>query len=126
MDNITLFDGYSIEDLYKQVVTNTRQNRKSLKTTIEKLALYIKNIVDVQMISPEISGYMNILVKNDQMLVKLATVAAKLNSINNKYYKAEDDNGLTEQDKRVAMDLASKQMASILDELRNQHKVKVI
>lgn len=122
MDNITLFEGYSMEDLYKQVVSNTRQNRNSLKATIDKLAQYIKNILDVQMISPQISSYMNILVKNDQMLVKLATVAAKLNAISTKYYRNQDDNDLTEEDKRIAMDLASKQMVSILDELRSQHK----
>lgn len=122
MNNAELFEGYTMQDLYKQVVTNTRQNRKQLQGTIATLVAFIKNIVDVQMLSPQIASYMNIIVKNDQMLIKIAAVAAKLNAASSKCVKDEVDD-LSEGDKKELMVQASKQMVSILDQLRSQNNV---
>ena len=115
--DIKLYDDYTMQDLYKQVIQNTRTTRKDIKSTIDKLISYMKTLVDVQVLSPQIANYMNIIVKNEQMMVKIAAVAAKVNYV---AYKANGQDGiqLSPQQKSKMMKQASAEATSILYELR--------
>lgn len=118
MANNELFDGYSMQDLYKQVVNNSRENRQELKTTVQKLSSLVKNIADVQILSPQISGYMNILIKNDELLVKIAAVASKLNAFTSRLQDGGPQE-LTDAQKAMVISSAKQQMKSILEQLRD-------
>jgi len=49
----------------------------ALKDIIKDISERVKDTVDLQILSPEISDYMNTLVKNDEILLKLANIVAK-------------------------------------------------
>ena len=115
--DIKLYDDYTMQDLYKQVIFNTRNTRQDIQKTITKLLQHMKTLVDVQLLSPQIANYMNIIVKNEQMMIKIAAIAAKVN------YVAYKNNGqqsgqLTAQQKNKMMKQASAEATSILYELR--------
>lgn len=95
----TLFQGFQLQDLYKQIVENSRQTRKELKITIQQLSQRIQSITDVQILSPEIKDYMNILVKNDQILVKLAGFLTKTVVKNINVQQQEQMEQLTQEQK---------------------------
>ncbi len=77
MKDKEIFENFKIQDLFKQIINNSRETRNKLKDIIQNLANNIKDTVDLQILSPEISDYMNILVKNDEILIKLANIVAK-------------------------------------------------
>ena len=116
--DLKLYGDYTMQDLYKQVIQNTRKTRKDLKSTIDTLVSHMKTLVDVQVLSPQIANYMNIIVKNEQLMIKIATVAAKVNYV---AYKNSGQQGveLSQQQKQKMMKQASTQATSILYELRN-------
>ena len=120
--NIKLFEGYTMQDLYKEVVTNSRQLRLQMKTSIKKLTTLMKTVVDAQIMGAEIANLLNIMVKNDEMLIKLASIVAKLNGVNFKMMNITQNTQLSDRQKKMALDQAKNDMNSILVELRSQYK----
>lgn len=93
-----IFENYKVQDLFKEIVTNARETRNQLKDIIGDISERIKDTVDIQILSPEISDYMNTLVKNDEILLKLANIVAKLES--NKFNEQSGQLTLTPQQKQ--------------------------
>lgn len=59
--------------------------------------------VDVQIMGGEITNFLNVLVKNDELLIKLASVVAKLNGVNFRMMSISDDGQLSDTDKKLAL-----------------------
>lgn len=122
--NITLYQGYDLQDLYKQVVVNSRSVRAQIQTSIKKMIQMMTTSVDVQIMGGEITNFLNVLVKNDELLIKLASVVAKLNGVNFRMMSISDDGQLSDTDKKLALAQAQKDMTSILSQLRSQYKTQ--
>ncbi len=73
-----LFDGKSYKDLMKDIVSNTENKRDQIDIVISDLRDQIKTINDAIVLAPIIQTYLDIGIKNDESLVKLASVVQRL------------------------------------------------
>lgn len=120
MQKTILFDDYSIQDLFKEIVDNSRQVRLSIKTSLDDLSSQIETLVDYQVLSPEISNYLNTLVKNDEILIKLASVVAKIVSAKAKMEVQGEEKQLTSEEKQLLIKQARQQLKPFFEIARNK------
>ncbi len=113
-----IFENYKVQDLFKEIVTNARETRNQLKDIIGDISGRIKDNVDLQIMSPEISDYMNTLVKNDEILLKLANIVAKLES--NKFNEQSGQLTLTPQQKQQLIKSVSQDVKPYLHKYENK------
>lgn len=73
-----IFNGKSLSDLFGEIHENSTQTRTQIKALIGELKPLIENIGDATLIVPMIKEYMEIGVKNDEHLIKLATVIQRI------------------------------------------------
>tara|TARA_B100000287_G_scaffold372476_1_gene371123 strand:+ start:1845 stop:2246 length:402 start_codon:yes stop_codon:yes gene_type:complete len=73
-----IFEGKSFEDLTHDIYKNTSDRRKQIDLLISEIHGFITTIDDVVMVAPIIKEYMDIAVKNDEHLVKLASVIQRI------------------------------------------------
>ena len=93
-----IFDGKSLSSLFKDIYDNTEFNRKQLEVLTKELVTFIKDGDTAIQIVPMIKEYLEINVKNDDQLVKLAGIVQRLISSENKV-GSENDFGLSEKEK---------------------------
>ena len=93
-----IFDGKSLSSLFKDIYDNTEFNRKQLEVLTKELVQFIKDGDTAVQIVPMIKEYLEINVKNDDQLVKMAAIVQRLISAEGKA-GAEDEYGLTEAEK---------------------------
>ena len=79
-----IFDGKSLSDLFSENHSNSSTTRAQVKALIGELKPLIENIGDATLIVPMIKEYMEIGVKNDEQLIKLATIVQRIESANAK------------------------------------------
>ena len=93
-----IFDGKSLSSLFKDIYDNTEYNRKQLDVLTKELVQFIKDGDTAVQIVPMIKEYLEINVKNDEQLIKLATVVQRLISAEAKG-GAEAEFGLSDKEK---------------------------
>ena len=79
-----IFDGKTLSDLFSEIHNNSTTTRAQVKALIGELKPLIENIGDATLIVPMIKEYMEIGVKNDEALIKLATIVQRIESANAK------------------------------------------
>ena len=79
--NKEIFKGKSLSDLFGEIYDNSKETKSQVKALIGELKPLIENIGDATLIVPMIKEYMEIGVKNDEHLIKLATVIQRLEAI---------------------------------------------
>lgn len=99
--DIEIFKGKSFADLMKDVYDNSKKKDRQINLLIGELRPLIKNVGDATVIVPLIKEYLEVGVKNDEALVKLAAVVQRLISTNNRV-QAETGNSwmLSEEEKK--------------------------
>ena len=93
-----IFDGKSLSSLFKDIYDNTQHNRKQLDVLTRELVQFIKDGDSAVQMVPMIKEYLEINVKNDDQLVKMASVVQRLISAEGKA-GSEDEYGLSEEEK---------------------------
>lgn len=73
----TIFGKKSFSDLLKDIYTTSKQKEKQITILIEELRPLVKTIGDATVIVPLIKEYMDVGVKNDEMLVKMAAIVQR-------------------------------------------------
>ena len=86
-----IFSGKTLSDLFSEIHENSTSTRAQVKGLIGELKPLIENIGDATLIVPMIKEYMEIGVKNDDALIKLATIIQRIESAQNKGGEAEYD-----------------------------------
>lgn len=76
-----IFKGKKLSDLFEEIYNNSRETKKQVKGLIGELKPLIENIGDATLLVPMIKEYMDIGVKNDEHLIKLATVIQRIEAI---------------------------------------------
>ena len=97
-----IFEGKSLSDLFKDIYENTEKNRKQLDVLTKEIVQFIKDGDTAVQIVPMIKEYLEINVKNDEQLVKVAGIVQRLIASENKG-GSEDEFGLTEAEKEQLM-----------------------
>jgi len=73
-----IFKGKTLSDLFSEIYDNSKETKSQVKGLIGELKPLIENIGDATLLVPMIKEYMEIGVKNDEHLIKLATVIQRL------------------------------------------------
>ena len=76
-----IFKGKTLSDLFGEIYDNSKTTQSQVKALIGELKPLIENVGDATLIVPMIKEYMEIGVKNDEHLIKLATIVQRLETI---------------------------------------------
>ena len=93
-----IFEGKSLSSLFKDIYENTEFNRKQLDVLTKELVQFIKDGDTAVQIVPMIKEYLEINVKNDDQLVKMAGIVQRLISAESRA-GSEDEFGLSDKEK---------------------------
>ena len=83
-----LFKGTNFSDLMRDIYHNSKKKSRQIDSLIKNLEPMIKNTGDATVIVPMIKDYIEVSVKNDDALVKLAAICQRIISAGSK-----DDDG---------------------------------
>jgi len=78
--NQILFDDKSFSDLLKEIHGNQKKKAKQLASLISELRPLVQSLGDATVIVPLIKEYMEISVKNDDQLIKMAAIVQRLST----------------------------------------------
>lgn len=73
-----IFNGKTLSDLFSEIHDNSTNTRAQVKALIGELKPLVENVGDATLIVPMIKEYMEIGVKNDEQLIKLATIIQRI------------------------------------------------
>tara|TARA_R110000851_G_scaffold228510_2_gene381234 strand:- start:329 stop:712 length:384 start_codon:yes stop_codon:yes gene_type:complete len=107
-----IFKGTSFSDLMKDIYHNSKKKERQINTLIQELQPMIKNIGDATVIVPLIKEYLDVAVRNDDALVKLASVVQRLVQSENKG-TGESEFGLSDDERKQLLDVAEQQIIDI-------------
>ena len=85
-----IFKGKTLSDLFGEIYDNSKDTRSQVQGLIRELKPLIENIGDATLIVPMIKEYMEIGVKNDDALIKMATIIQRIVSAESKGESASD------------------------------------
>ncbi len=107
-----LFNGTNFSDLMRDIYHNSKKKSRQIDGLIKELQPLIKNSGDATVLVPMIKDYLEVSVKNDDALVKLAAVVQRLISATN---KESDDGefGLSEDERRKLVEEAELEIKKI-------------
>ena len=94
-----IFKGKSLSSLFQDIYENQNYNRKQLDVLTRNITSMIKDGDTAVQIVPMIKEYLEINVRNDELLVKLASIVQKIISTENKG-ESESEFGLSEIEKQ--------------------------
>ena len=110
-DEFELFKGTTFSDLMKDIYHNSKKKDRQINTLIQELQPLIKNIGDATVIVPLIKEYLDVSVKNDEHLVKLAAVVQRL--VGNASKDGGDEYGMSEEEKQRLLQTAQEELDAI-------------
>ena len=101
--NQIIFEGKTFSDLLKEIHKNQSKKSKQLASLIAELRPLVQSLGDATVVVPLIKEYMEISVKNDDQLIKMAAIVQRLSTgtANN-----GDGGLLTEEEMDQLMDVA--------------------
>jgi len=115
-----VFEGKSLSSLFQDIYTNTEYNRKQLDVLTKELVQYIKDGDTAVQIVPMIKEYLEINVKNDDQLVKMAAIVQRLVSAEAKA-GAEEEFGLSDEEKNQLINNLEESIIDIQNESDKIH-----
>ena len=98
LDNI-VFKNKKFSDILNEIYDNQKKKEKQISGLISELKPLINDIGDATLIVPLIKEYMEIGVRNDEQLIKMATIIQR--ALNNS--SSEDSLGIIEEEKAELM-----------------------
>ena len=102
--NQIIFDDKSFSDLLKEIHKNQSKKSKQLASLIAELRPLITNLGDATVVVPLIKEYMEISVKNDDQLIKMAAIVQRLSTGST---NSGDGGTLTEAEMEQLQEVAS-------------------
>jgi len=78
--NQVIFDDTSFSDLLKEIHGNQKKKAKQLASLIAELRPLVQSLGDATVVVPLIKEYMEISVKNDDQLIKMAAIVQRLST----------------------------------------------
>ena len=95
-----VFKNKKFSDLLNEIYDNQKKREKQISGLISELKPLIADIGDATLIVPLIKDYLELGVKNDEQLIKMATIIQR--AINNK--GGDDSLGITEEEKQQLLE----------------------
>jgi hypothetical protein len=101
MSDMKIFDDKTFQDLTRDIYENALKKKKQIDVLIKEMNKMITSIDDVIIVAPIIKEYMEVSVKNDEHLVKLANVLQRM--IAKSIVSTNDSLGLSDNEKEELM-----------------------
>jgi hypothetical protein len=114
-----LFDGKNLSSLFKDIYENQQNKKKNISELIESLRKLIKNVGEATVIAPIIKDLIEVSVKNDEHLIKMATIAQRLAAAEAK--GIGEDGWLSEHEKNQLLT----ELEEVVDEVDAKNKERL-
>jgi len=114
-----LFDGKNLSSLFKDIYDNQQNKKKNISELIESLRKLIRNVGEATVIAPIIKDLIEVSVKNDDHLIKLATIAQRLAAAEAK--GIGEDGWLSETEKAQLLN----EMENTINQVEEKNKEKL-
>ena len=98
LDNV-IFGNKKFSDILSEIYDNQTEKKKQITGLISELKPLISDIGDATLIVPLIKEYLEIGVRNDEQLIKMATIVQRV--VNNS--NSDDTSGITDAEKEELM-----------------------
>jgi hypothetical protein len=112
-NTITLFGKKTFADLLKEIHTNSSNKEKEIRNLIDNLKPFINSAGDAVIIVPLIKDYLDVSVKNDDLLIKMAGIVQRAMNSN----QGSDELLLSDSDKEMLFQSMNELDAQIKEEL---------
>ena len=99
-----IFEGKTLSDVFKDIYDNSKRNKTQLEVLMKEVTSFIKDGDTAVQIIPMLKEYLEINVKNDEQLVKLATIVQRITAAEKRVSDSGDEFGLSENEKKQLMD----------------------
>jgi len=111
--DFNIFGDKKFSDLSKEIYENSKLKKTQIDLLIQEVHGYIQGIEDIAIVGPVLKELFDVAVKNDDNLLKLATVIQR---IMNKQVDVMDDTSLlTDEEKQELMDTLEETAADLQD-----------
>jgi hypothetical protein len=111
-----IFEGKTLSDVFKDIYDNSKTNKQQLEVLMKEVVGFIKDGDTAVQIIPMLKEYLEINVKNDEQLVKLATIVQRITAAEKRVSDSGDEFGLSEAEKEQLMNA----IESDVQELQNK------
>lgn len=79
-EDIQLFEGKNLAGLFQEIYDNQVSKKQQIRELIASLMPLVEGIGDATLLVPLIKDYMELGIKNDELLVKLAQIVQRVES----------------------------------------------
>ena len=111
-----IFEGKTLSDVFKDIYDNSKTNKQQLEVLMKEVVGFIKDGDTAVQIIPMLKEYLEINVKNDEQLVKLATIGQRITAAEKRVSDSGEEFGLSEAEKEQLMNA----IESDVQELQNK------
>ena len=108
-----IFDDKNFSDLSKEIYENSKLKKTQIDLLIQEVHGYIQGIEDIAIVGPVLKELFDVAVKNDDNLLKLATVIQRI--MNKQIDFIDDTSMLTDEEKQELMDTLEETAADLQD-----------
>ena len=98
-----IFKGKTLSDVFKDIYDNSKTNKQQLEVLMKEVVGFIKDGDTAVQIIPMLKEYLEINVKNDEQLVKLATIVQRITAAEKRVSDSGEEFGLSEAEKEQLM-----------------------
>jgi len=118
--NQILFDDKSFSDLLKEIHGNQKKKAKQLASLIAELRPLVQSLGDATVVVPLIKEYMEISVKNDDQLIKMAAIVQRLSTS----ISQSGDGGLLTDEEMAQLQNITEEIAKTVEEPKQLEEPK--
>jgi len=111
--DFNIFGDKKFSDLSQEIYENSKLKKTQIDLLIQEVHGYIQGIEDIAIVGPVLKELFDVAVKNDDNLLKLATVIQRI--MNKQLDLTEDTSLLSDEEKQELMDSLEEAAASLQD-----------
>ncbi len=111
--DFNIFGDKKFSDLSQEIYENSKLKKTQIDLLIQEVHSYIQGIEDIAIVGPILKELFDVGVKNDDNLLKLATVIQRI--MNKQLDLTEDTSLLSDEEKQELMDSLEEAAASLQD-----------
>ena len=111
--DFNIFDNKKFSDLSKEIYENSKLKKTQIDLLIQEVHSYIQGIEDIAIVGPVLKELFDVAVKNDDNLLKLATVIQRI--MNKQIDIMDDTSMLTDEEKQELIDTLEETAAELQD-----------
>jgi hypothetical protein len=109
-----IFDGKTLSDIFADVYKNSEKKRDQINQFISSMVKLIRTPEDAAVLGPVIQSFLEVNVKNDEHIVRLAQIAQRLVTVSSK--SSETSMLLTDEEKNQLLGNIKRDFESVLAE----------